>query len=171
MNNTPVEKVCNFAIAGHASSGKTSLADLMLFKSKAVNRLGSGDQKNSISDYRQEERDKGGSAFREAMQSATPILLEPIMDVHVHVPDEYMGDIHGEPNHRHGRILGMEVEEGMQVVHAEVPIAEMFSYATQLRSLTHERGSFDIEFARYEHVPGNIAKDIQAKATHKHDDD
>ena len=104
------------------------------------------------------------SAFREAMRSATPILLEPIQTVRVTVPDEYMGDIHGDLNHRRGRILGMEMEEGLQVVQAEVPLSEMFSYSTQLRSLTQGRGSFDMEFARYDQVPANIARDIQEKA-------
>lgn len=104
------------------------------------------------------------SAFREAMQKAKPILLEPIMHVAINTPDEYMGDIHGDLNHRRGRILGMGMEDGMQIVEADVPLAEMHSYSSQLRSLTHGRGSFHMEFSRYEQVPGNVAKQVQADA-------
>ena len=74
-----------------------------------------------------------------------------------------MGDISGDLNHKRGRILGMDMEEGMQVVHAEVPLAELSRYATELRSMTQGRGSFDMEFARYEQVPANVANEIIAK--------
>ena len=74
-----------------------------------------------------------------------------------------MGDISGDLNHKRGRILGMDMEEGMQVVHAEVPLVELSRYATELRSMTQGRGSFDMEFARYEQVPANVANEIIAK--------
>lgn len=102
-------------------------------------------------------------AFRDAMSKAKPILLEPIMNVKVSIPDQYMGDISGDLNHKRGRILGMGVEEGMQVVNAEVPLAEMAKYATELRSMTQGRGSFEMEFDRYEQVPSNVAGEIIAK--------
>ena len=102
-------------------------------------------------------------AFREAMSKAKPIILEPIMSVKIMIPDQYMGDITGDLNHKRGRILGMGVEEGMQVVNAEVPQSEMAKYATELRSMTSGRGSFELEFARYEQVPANIANEIIAK--------
>jgi len=100
------------------------------------------------------------TAFRNAMGNAKPILLEPIQDVKIMIPDEYMGDISGDLNHKRGRILGMGVEEGMQVVNAEVPLAEMARYATELRSMTQGRGLFEMEFSRYEMVPSNVAKEI-----------
>lgn len=99
-------------------------------------------------------------AFKDAMKKAHPILLEPIQKVKVFIPEEYMGDITGDLNHKRGRILGMSVEDGLQVVNAEVPLAEMARYANELRSMTQGAGSFEMEFARYEMVPSNIAKTI-----------
>jgi len=101
-------------------------------------------------------------AFKEAMSKAHPVLLEPIQLVNIHIPETNMGDISGDLNHKRGRILGMDMEEGMQVVHAEVPLAELSRYATELRSMTQGRGSFDMEFARYEQVPANVANEIMA---------
>jgi elongation factor G len=103
-------------------------------------------------------------AFREAMAKAKPSILEPIMDLHITFPEEYMGDISGDLNSRRGRILGMNMEEGMQVLNAEVPLAETYSYSTQLRSITQGRGSFEMEFARYEPVPSQLAAKIQEEA-------
>ncbi len=100
------------------------------------------------------------AAFKDAMAKAKPILLEPIQKVKVVVPDEYMGDITGDLNHKRGRILGMSVEEGLQVVSAEVPLSEMSKYASELRSMTQGKGSFEMEFDRYEMVPSNVARTI-----------
>jgi elongation factor G len=100
------------------------------------------------------------SAFREAVTQARPILLEPIMKLRVIIPDQYMGDITADLNQRRGRILGMNAEEGMQVVEATVPMAETFSYSSQLRSLTQGRGTFEMEFSNYEQVPSNVAQQI-----------
>jgi len=100
------------------------------------------------------------TAFRMAMGNSKPILLEPIQNVNIMIPDEYMGDITGDLNHKRGRILGMSAEEGLQIVNAEIPLSEMARYATELRSMTQGRGSFEMEFARYEMVPANITKDI-----------
>ncbi|MDD3153263.1 MAG: elongation factor G [Victivallaceae bacterium] len=105
----------------------------------------------------------GRMAFKDAMSKAKPVLLEPVMRVTITIPDSYMGDITGDLNHKRGRILGMGVEEGMQQVIAEVPLAEMGKYATELRSMTQGRGSFELEFARYEQIPANIAAIITAK--------
>lgn len=104
-------------------------------------------------------------AFRDAMKQAKPQLLEPIMTLRIMFPEEYMGDISGDLNSRRGRILGMDREEGMQVVIAEVPLAEVFSYSSQLRSITQGRGTFEMEFVRYEAVPSNIAQQIQDEAS------
>ena len=102
-------------------------------------------------------------AFREAMNQAKPVLLEPVMRVEVHIPHAYTGDITGDLNHKRGRILGMDMEEGMEVVQAEVPLAEMHKYATELRSMTQGRGSFEMRFVRYEQVPANVAVEVIAK--------
>ncbi|MEG2859858.1 MAG: elongation factor G [Clostridia bacterium] len=98
-------------------------------------------------------------AFKKLVD-ASPLLLEPIYHVEVRVPDEYMGDIIGDMNKRRGRIMGMDQVDGQQQVVAEVPLAEMFKYATDLRSMTQARGSFTMRFERYEEVPALDAKKI-----------
>ena len=100
------------------------------------------------------------TAFRNAMKDAKPIILEPVQHVKILIPDEFMGDISGDLSHKRGRILGMGVEDGMQVVEAEVPLSEMARYATELRSMTQGRGLFQMEFSRYEMVPSSVAKGI-----------
>jgi elongation factor G len=92
-------------------------------------------------------------AFKKGLETAESILLEPIMHVEVSVPDEYMGDVIGDINKKRGKVLGMEPEDGLQKVMAEVPEAEMFKYATDLKSMTGARGSFTLGFERYEEVP------------------
>lgn len=99
-------------------------------------------------------------AFREAMRKADPVLLEPIMNVEVDTPEDYMGDVMGDLNRRRGRILGMEKRGNTQTIKAEVPLAEMFGYATDLRSLTQGRATFVMTFARYEEVPRHIAEEV-----------
>lgn len=99
--------------------------------------------------------------------NASPVLLEPVMHVEISVPDENMGDIMGDLNKRRGRILGMEQADGRQLIVAEVPQAEMFKYATDLRSMTQARGSFKMTFERYEQVPDMIAAKIIEE--HKND--
>ena len=96
--------------------------------------------------------------------NANPVLLEPIMHVEISVPDEYMGDIMGDLNKRRGRILGMEQNDGRQLIIAEVPQAEMFKYATDLRSMTQGRGSFSCKFVRYEEAPGNVQQKVIEEA-------
>ncbi|MCF6465837.1 elongation factor G [Clostridium sp. Cult2] len=106
-------------------------------------------------------------AFKKGMEQAKPILLEPIMKVEVLIPEDYMGDVMGDMNKRRGRILGMEPQaDGSQLVIAEAPQAELFEYAIDLRSMTQARGSFTMEFVRYDEVPSNIAEKIieEAKA-------
>lgn len=100
-------------------------------------------------------------AFKKGMEAAKPVLLEPIMHVEVDVPDDYMGDIMGDMNKRRGKILGMEqAGNGFQKVIAEAPQAELFSYATDLRSMTQARASFSMSFDRYEEVPNQLAQKI-----------
>lgn len=99
-------------------------------------------------------------AVREAIHRAHPILLEPIMRVEVVIPEEYLGDVLGDLNSRRARIEGMEKRANTQIIRAHVPLAEMFGYATQLRSLTQGRGSFTMQFEKYEPVPAGIARNI-----------
>ncbi|MCX6993778.1 MAG: elongation factor G [Kiritimatiellaeota bacterium] len=110
-------------------------------------------------------------AFKEALTKAKPVLLEPIMTVRVMVPEQSMGDINGDLNHRRGRILGVDMEDGVQVITAEVPQAEMFRYSSELRSITGGRGSFEIKFARYDVVPNMIAQKVIAGAEKKEEEE
>lgn len=103
-------------------------------------------------------------AFKDGMMKCKPVLREPIMTLRVTIPNEFMGSCQGDLTHKRGRILGMESEDGMQVLIAEVPQAEVFSYSSELRSMTGGRGSFTMEFARYEIVPSNVAQKIIAEA-------
>jgi len=103
-------------------------------------------------------------AFREAMAKAKPMLLEPIMSLRIVFPDEYMGAISGDLNSRRGRILGMDRDDALQVVNAELPLVEVYSYPTQLRSMTQGRGRFEMKFDRYDPVPSQLAAKIQAEA-------
>ncbi len=108
-------------------------------------------------------------AFKKGLKEAKPVLLEPIYAVNIIIPESYMGDIMGDMNRRRGRVLGMEpaVAKGFQKVVAEAPLAEMFKYATELKSMTHARGWFDMEFARYEEVPSNLAEKIIEEANNE----
>ena len=105
----------------------------------------------------------GSMAVKEALQKAKPVLLEPMMKVEVVTPDEYLGDVMGDLNGRRGRIEGMELEKGVQTVHAFVPLSEMFGYATSLRSSTQGRANYSMEFDHYEPVPKNIADELTKK--------
>lgn len=103
-------------------------------------------------------------AFKKACREADPVLLEPVYHVEIVVPDEYMGDVIGDLNKRRGKVLGMEPSEEGQLLIAEAPLAEMFKYATDLRSMTQARGSFQMRFERYEETPPDIMKKIVAQA-------
>jgi len=105
----------------------------------------------------------GSMAFKEAAAKASPVLLEPIMAVEVVVPEEYMGDVIGDLNSRRGRIMGMEGRAGAQVVSSMVPLAQMFGYATDLRSATQGRATYTMTFDHYEQVPKSVAEEIIAK--------
>ena len=102
----------------------------------------------------------GREAFKLAVRDASPVLFEPIMNVRIIIPDANMGDVMGDLNSRRGRVQGTESERGRTVVVAQVPLAEMLRYTTQLRSITGGRGVFTMEFDRYEIVPNHLAQDI-----------
>ena len=102
--------------------------------------------------------------FKEACQKASPVILEPIMAVEVVVAEEFMGDVIGNLSGRRGKIQGMEPRGGAQVIASEVPLKEMFGYATELRSMTQGRATYTMQFAHYEPVPAAIAQEITAKA-------
>ena len=106
----------------------------------------------------------GSLAFRKASELAKPILMEPIMEVSIFVPDHYMGDIMGDMNTKRGKILGMEKHGRMQLIKAQAPLTEMYRYAIDLKSITQGRGKFSMQFCRYEEVPANIATKIIAQA-------
>ncbi len=105
--------------------------------------------------------------FKEACRRAKPVLLEPVMDVEVVTPEEYMGAIVGDLNSRRGRIVSMEARGSSQVIRATVPLGQMFGYATEMRSMTQGRATYTMQFSRYEEVPPAIAEEIMAKVAGK----
>ncbi|MDD2400791.1 MAG: elongation factor G [Clostridia bacterium] len=105
----------------------------------------------------------GSMAFKNGATKAKPVIMEPIMKVEVVVPEEYMGDVIGDINARRGRLEGMEARAGAQVIRGFVPLAQMFGYATDLRSKTQGRGTYVMQFAHYEEAPKNITEEIIAK--------
>ena len=106
----------------------------------------------------------GAMAFKEACEKAAPVLLEPVMDVEVVTPQEFMGDVIGDLNSRRGKILDMEGRAGAQVIEARVPLANMFGYATRLRSMTQGRANYTMQFGAYEPVPQNIFEELTARS-------
>ncbi len=107
----------------------------------------------------------GSIAFKEGAKKANPVLLEPIMEVEVTTPEEFMGDVIGDLNKRRGRVQGMEARGNAQVIRALVPLAEMFGYATDLRSMTQGRATYIMRFSHYEEVPPNVAEQIVGEKT------
>jgi elongation factor G len=105
--------------------------------------------------------------FKEALRRAKPVLLEPVMDVEVVTPEEYMGAIVGDLNSRRGRIVSMEARGSSQVIRANVPLGQMFGYATEMRSMTQGRATYTMQFSRYEEVPPAIGEEIMAKVAGK----
>jgi elongation factor G len=107
----------------------------------------------------------GSMAFREGALKAKPVLLEPIMKVEVVTPDDYMGDVMGDLNRRRGLPQGMDDSPSGKVIRAEVPLAEMFGYATDLRSMSQGRATYSMEFDKYNEVPQNVADTVLKKAS------
>jgi elongation factor G len=112
----------------------------------------------------------GSMAFKEAARKASPVLLEPVMSVEVVVPEDFMGDVIGDLNSRRGKVLGMDTRPAAQAIDARVPLAQMFGYATDLRSMSQGRATYTMQFSHYEPVPANVAEGIIAKLDGKSDD-
>jgi elongation factor G len=106
----------------------------------------------------------GTLAFKKAVEQAGPVLLEPIMNVVVITPEDFMGDIMGDLNSRRGRVMGMEAEGKYQIIKAQVPLAEIQTYAPDLTSMTGGRGTYSMEFSHYEEVPAQIAEKVIEEA-------
>ena len=106
----------------------------------------------------------GSMAFKDAYQKADPVLLEPIMEVEVTVPDDAVGAVNGDLNSRRGRLQGMEPTAGMTTIRAEVPMAEILTYSQALTSMTGGRGDYHMHFLRYEEVPSHIAQKVIEEA-------
>ncbi len=104
----------------------------------------------------------GTMAFRDGNRKASPVLLEPVMDVEVVVPEEYLGDVMGDLNSRRGKVSGIDERAGGKVIEAGVPLAEMFGYATDLRSMTQGRATYTMHYSHYVKVPQNIAQEVMA---------
>jgi elongation factor G len=109
----------------------------------------------------------GSMGFKEAARKAKPVLLEPVMDVEVVTPTEFQGAVVGDLNSRRGKIVSMDARAGAQVIRANVPLGQMFGYATDVRSMTQGRATYTMQFARYEEVPRPIAEEIMAKVAGK----
>ena len=109
----------------------------------------------------------GSMALKDACRKATPVLLEPVMSVEVVVPDEYMGTVNGDLISRRGRLEGVELRGGSQIIRAMVPLSEMFGYATEIRSRTQGRGSFTMHFGRYEEAPASVTQEVVSRAQGK----
>ena len=105
----------------------------------------------------------GSMCFKKAARAAHPVLLEPIMAVEAVTPDEYMGDVIGDLNSRRGRVEGIEQRGNSQVIRAQVPLAEMFGYATDLRSRTQGRATYTMQFSSYQEVPESVSREIVAR--------
>ncbi len=105
-------------------------------------------------------RNAAVNALWDGAKEAAPILLEPLMKVDISVPADYLGDVTGNVNARRGRVMGMDQQDGIQIVHAEVPLVTMFGYSTELRSITQGRGNYTMQLARYEKVPDKIAAEM-----------
>jgi len=106
----------------------------------------------------------GSLAFRGAMERCKAVILEPIMAVEISAPEEYMGDIMGDLSQRRGKPQGMDAQGGYQVIKATVPMSDMLEYASTLKSMTSDRGSYHMEFSHYEEVPSHVQKEIVAAA-------
>ena len=102
----------------------------------------------------------GSMCFKEGAKSADPVLLEPVMRIEVVTPEEYMGDVMGDLNRRRGLVQGMDDAPSGKVINAEVPLSEMFGYATDLRSLTQGRATYSMEFDKYAETPANVAEGV-----------
>ncbi|MEG2641060.1 MAG: elongation factor G, partial [Eubacterium sp.] len=102
----------------------------------------------------------GSMAFKNGMRKADPVIMEPVFKLEVVIPEEYMGDVMGDINSRRGRVEGMEMRAGAQVINGMVPLSEMFGYATSLRSKTQGRGVYTMQFSHYEAVPKSVAEKI-----------
>jgi elongation factor G len=113
----------------------------------------------------------GSIAFKKAVEGAAPVLLEPIMNVRVKVPDEYMGDVMGDLSGRRGKIQGMEPSGKYNVINCQVPLAELYRYSTHLRSMTQGRGTHTREFSHYEEVPHEAAQKIIEEARKRKEDE
>jgi elongation factor G len=113
----------------------------------------------------------GSMAFKAATRKASPVLLEPIMSVEVVVPEDFMGDVIGDISSRRGKVLGMDTRPAAQAIDARVPLAQMFGYATDLRSMTQGRATYTMQFSHYEPVPAAVAEGIMAKFDGKSDED
>ncbi|MHB8325708.1 MAG: elongation factor G, partial [Candidatus Dormibacteria bacterium] len=151
---SPIEKGCIDALQAGVVAGYPVVDVKVTLYDGSYHDVDSSEQAFQIA---------GSMGMKDGMRKAAPALLEPIMKVDVGVPEANLGDIIGDLASRRGHTLGMESRRGMQTVHAEVPLANMFGYATQLRSMTQGRASYTMEFDHYQDLPQSLADEITAK--------
>ena len=106
----------------------------------------------------------GSMGFKNAMEKARPVILEPVMSMEVSVPDDCMGDVIGDLNSRRGKVLGVDARGNSQIIKAQAPMAEVLRYASDLRSMTSGRGEFQSEFSHYDELPPHLMEKVQAEA-------
>jgi elongation factor G len=151
---SPIEKGCIDALQSGVVAGYPVVDVKVTLYDGSYHDVDSSEQAFQIA---------GSIGMKDGMRKASPVLLEPIMKVDVTVPEANLGDIIGDLAARRGHTLGMESRRSMQIVHAEVPLGNMFGYATQLRSMTQGRASYTMEFDHYQDLPQNLAEEITAK--------
>ena len=113
----------------------------------------------------------GSKGFKQAFMQAKPILLEPVMDLEVTIPEECTGDVIGDINQRRGRVLGVDAKGKNQIIKAQAPMSELLTYAPDLRSITSGRGSFTMEYSHYDEVPAQLAEKVVAARGKRADSD
>lgn len=148
----------NLGIQGAAKSGVLAGYEVVDFKVTVVDG-----SYHEVDSSEMAYKVAGSMAFKDGCMKANPVLLEPMMKVEVTVPDDYLGDVMGNISSRRGNLTGIEMRNGIQAIHAFIPLSEMFGYATDLRSRTQGRGNFTMQFDHYDEIPKNIAEKIMGK--------
>ena len=144
----------NVVILGHSGSGKTSLGEAALFHTKATTRLGSITDGNTVSDFEPEEVKRGGSVQTTLVSITENDTKINFLDTPGY--DDFLGEVISGLNVKRGRVLGMSPDNGITQIEAEVPLAEVQRYAQDLRSVSHGRGTYSLEFDHYDQVPPNL---------------
>jgi len=169
LDMRPLDRIRNIGIAAHIDAGKTTLTERLLYYACAIHKAGNVDDGNTTTDFDPIEQRKGITIFaaavscswtQEALQKASPLLLEPVMRVEVETPNEEQGDLLGDLTRRRGNVLAVEPGQNTVVLNAQVPLAELWGYASAIRSLSRGRASYSMTPSHFERVPGVLSAKI-----------